>query len=166
MFAGTCSAAKTDRSYCRTLRLCAAQCCKRKISRYMTVSACSSPHTTCDDVQRTNSHIWWTRLLEEASLEHVLSHSQLKDGVPQFAEDRRRDWLALPSETRASIRHLHTMVGHEPKAVTVHIMQEAAVNPEIVKRVKFLGCDHCHENTSVASVPPVNSFNYEIILDS
>ena len=38
---------------------------------------------------------------------------QLKlDGVPQFKEDRRRDWLAFPMESRASIRRLHTLIGH------------------------------------------------------
>ena len=55
------------------------------------------------------------------------------DGFPPFEEDLRREWLALPRESRASIRSLHTMIGHKPKAVIVQIMKGAAVNPEIVR---------------------------------
>ena len=67
------------------------------------------------------------------------------DGFLHFEEDRRREWLVLPRETLASIRRLHTMIGHKPKAVMVHIMKGAAVNPEIVKSATYFRCDHCHE---------------------
>ena len=40
---------------------------------------------------------------------------------------RKREWLALPRETRASIRRLHKIMGHKPKAVMAVIMKATRV---------------------------------------
>ena len=55
-------------------------------------------------------------LMSDAKEQEKEFMDQMKlDGCPQFEEDLRHEWLALPRETRASNRPLHTMIGEKPK---------------------------------------------------
>ena len=46
----------------------------------------------------------------------------------------------------------------------VQIMKGAAVNPEIVKRVKSFRSDHCHEKTTAAYVKATSAYSFTLRL--
>ena len=56
--------------------------------------------------------------------------------------ERHRIWLEFPREVRAAIRRLHTMVGHKPYEVMVHILRGASASPELVKAAKNSDAKH------------------------
>ena len=78
--------------------------------------------------------------------------------------------MKVPRAARASIRRLHTMIGHKPKAVMVQILRGARAKPELIYAVKFFRCDHCDANMdnprkSAVAAPPMYSFNHEVMID-
>ena len=56
------------------------------------------------------------QMSDAEEVEQELINQMKMDGFPQFKEERRRERLTLPRETRASVRSV-TMIGHKPEAV-------------------------------------------------
>ena len=92
------------------------------------------------------------------------------DGFPEHEQQRREAWLRLPREARASLRRLHTMIGHKPKAVMVQILRGARADPNLIEGTKFFKCDVCEANAnakrkSAVAAPPLYQFNHEVSVD-
>jgi hypothetical protein len=91
-------------------------------------------------------------------------------GFPEQEAERRRAWLSLPREARAAIRRLHTMLGHAPNEVMLHILKGARADPQLSTGVKHFRCDACHETEDAKRAHPVAPpsayvFNHEVLID-
>ena len=123
-----------------------------------------------DDPELDETPAIGSRLSEKAEKEQELLDSLKFDGFPQDEQARREAWLKLPRTVRASIRRLHTMLGHKPKAVMLQVMKGAGVESEIVEGAKFFRCDDCSEisvpsKAAIVKAPSLYAFNYEVIID-
>ena len=82
----------------------------------------SSGHARPLDTPEAETPAIGSVLSSAAEREQELLDSLRLVGFPDHEQARRDAWLKLPRSTRAAIRRLHVMIGHNPHAVMLQIL--------------------------------------------
>ena len=123
-----------------------------------------------DDAEYAERPAIGARLSDPAEKEHTQLDSLRLDGFPEHKQQRREAWLKLPREARGSLKRLHVMIGHKPKAVMVQILRGAEAVSSLIEGTKLFRCEVCDSNADTArksavAEPHPYVVNRELLVD-